>query len=161
MFEKFENMPSSSRIWIFATERPLDSQYNTELSAKLQEFIESWTAHKMDVRGSFSIKYQQFIIIAADAESTEVSGCSIDKMFSSITNIVNSLNSKLADVSVVFFKDSEKVQMLDRVEFKKLASDKKINSEQLVFNNTISKLSELNDKWEVAAKDSWHSRYFL
>ena len=45
-------------------------------------------------------------------------------------------------------------------EFKKLAKDKSVSENTIVFNNLINTIEELNDGWEIPASESWHSRFF-
>ena len=41
-------------------------------------FMEQWTRHGSNLRGSFTIKYNQFLVLAVDEDFNAISGCSID-----------------------------------------------------------------------------------
>jgi hypothetical protein len=43
------------------------------------------------------------------------------------------------------------------IDFKKMVKDKAVTENTIVFNNLVNK--EYNESWEVAAIDSWHSRF--
>ena len=44
--------------------------------------------------------------------------------------------------------------------FKKMAKEKAVTSNTIVFNNLVNTLGEWQDFWEVPASESWHNRFF-
>ncbi|MCK4562698.1 MAG: ABC transporter ATPase, partial [Flavobacteriaceae bacterium] len=58
------------------------------------------------------------------------------------------------------FKDGDNINIVSLSEFQKYVSEQKINTKTTVFNNMVQTKKELETKWEVAAEESWHSRYF-
>ena len=61
-------------------------------------------------------------------------------------------------------KKTERVQLLlskEEIEtIKKMAKEKAVTSNTIVFNNLVNTIEEFNYSWEVPASDSWHSRFF-
>ena len=45
-------------------------------------------------------------------------------------------------------------------EFKKMAKDKAVSPNTIVFNNLVNTVGEFAEYWEVPASESWHSRFF-
>lgn len=43
---------------------------------------------------------------------------------------------------------------------KKLAKDKSVSANTIVFNNLVNTIEEWQESWEVPASESWHSRFF-
>jgi hypothetical protein len=41
-----------------------------------------------------------------------------------------------------------------------MVKNKAVTENTIVFNNLINNVQEFNESWEVAAMDSWHSRFF-
>src|SRR5690349_21786948 len=78
MFVPFDSLPSSSRIWIYQSDKPFNSTQRQILSELLLAFTESWTAHGNPMKASFQLPYDHFIILAADEHYAEANGCSID-----------------------------------------------------------------------------------
>ena len=58
------------------------------------------------------------------------------------------------------YRDGEEVLSLPRAQFEELIKSGKLNKDSIVFNNLVQNLTELNTKWEVPFKDSWHIQLF-
>jgi hypothetical protein len=58
------------------------------------------------------------------------------------------------------FKSGDHINVVTLSDFQKYVKENKINSKTTVFNNMITTKKELENEWELAAEDSWHSRYF-
>ena len=123
-------------------------------------FIENWSAHGTSLEASFQIKYNRFIIIAVNQEVQAATGCSIDKSVEFIQNLEQKYEVDLLDKMNVAFKQAEFVTYKTLLEFKKLAKDKSVSENTIVFNNLVNTIEEFNENWEVPASESWHSRFF-
>jgi len=60
----------------------------------------------------------------------------------------------------VAYKQGEFITYKTLLEFKKLAKDKSVSENTIVFNNLVNTIEELNEGWEIPASESWHSRFF-
>ncbi len=60
----------------------------------------------------------------------------------------------------VTFKNGEFFTHKPLNEFKKMAKEKAVSQETIVFNNLVNTIEEWQDFWEVPAKESWHNRFF-
>ncbi|MBT3741263.1 MAG: ABC transporter ATPase, partial [Polaribacter sp.] len=78
MFIKYKNLPSNSRVWIYQSAREFTNKEVDFITLKSEDFINQWTRHGDDLKGSFTIKYRQFLILAVDESFNNISGCSID-----------------------------------------------------------------------------------
>ncbi len=58
------------------------------------------------------------------------------------------------------YRDGEQVLSLPRRDFEDLLKKGKINKQTIVYNNLVQNLTELETKWEVPFKDSWHIQLF-
>ena len=66
----------------------------------------------------------------------------------------------LLDKMNVTFKLGEHVAHKTLIDFKKMAKDKAVTENTIVFNNLVNSIEEFNESWEVPAMDSWHSLFF-
>ena len=87
-------------------------------------------------------------------------GCSIDKSVEFIQSLENKYAVDLLDKMNVTFKLGEHIAHKPLIEFKKMAKDKAVSENTIVFNNLVNTIEEWNDNWEVPAGESWHSRFF-
>ena len=160
MYIPFENLPDESRIWIYQSSRKFSEDEVADIEKNLLEFVTNWAAHGTSLEASFQIKYNRFIILAVNQEVQQPTGCSIDKSVEFIQNLEQKYEVDLLDKMNVAFKQGEYITYKTLLEFKKLAKDKSVSENTIVFNNLVNTIEEFNESWEIPAADSWHSRFF-
>lgn len=160
MYVPFENLPPESKIWIYQSNRKFTDAEMNEIEAALQSFIENWSAHGTGLEASFQLKYNRFIILAVDQEHQMATGCSIDTSVQFIQELEEKYEVDLLDKMNVTFKLGEHIAHKSLIDFKKMAKDKAVSENTIVFNNLVNTIEEWNENWEVPAGDSWHSRFF-
>ena len=114
----FNEMPANSRIWIYQSDRKLNDSELDQIKLKLTDFLKNWTAHGGDLKSSFEIKYNRFLIIALNEKSTKASGCSIDSCVHFIQKIEKDYGLNLLDKMNVAFKQGDYISYKSIVEFK-------------------------------------------
>ena len=161
MFTEYTNLPNNSRVWIYQADREFSIEEVEHISAKALLFIDQWTRHGDDLKGSFTIKYNQFLILAVDEGFNNVSGCSIDASVRFVQELEKELRIDLMNKMNVSFKDGDNVNIVKLSDFQQFAKDKKITAETVVFNNMVNTKEDFETKWEVPATQSWHSRFLV
>jgi hypothetical protein len=160
MLIPFENLSLESKIWIYQSNRKFSDTEIAEIESDLQMFLNDWTSHGTSLICGYQIKYNRFIILAVDQENQPATGCSIDKSVVFIQQLEQKFNVDLLDKMNVTFKNGEHIAHKSLLDFKKMAKDKAVTENTIVFNNLVNSIEEYNENWEVAAMDSWHSRFF-
>ena len=56
MYAPFESLAPESKVWIYQSNRPFTEGEMNSLHPALRTFVESWTAHKQELKGSYSCK---------------------------------------------------------------------------------------------------------
>ena len=161
MYVKFEYLPSNSRVWVYQSEREFSDQEIIFISEKAIEFIDQWTKHGFNLKGSFTFKYNQFLILAVDEGFNNVSGCSIDSSVRFVKELETSLEVDMMNKMNISFKDGGHINIVKMSDFKEFTKSNKITSETIVFNNMVSTIDELETQWEVSVNDSWHKRFLV
>ena len=161
MFTEYKNLPNNSRVWIYQSDREFTAKEVELISGKAEEFINQWTRHGDDLKGSFTIKYNQFLVLAVDESFNDVSGCSIDSSVRFIQGLENELKLDLMDKMNVTFKDNDNINLVKLSDFQKFAKEQKVTSETIVFNNMVSTKEDFENNWEIPAKESWHKRFLV
>lgn len=158
----FTLLPGDARLWIFAASRPLAPGEAGTLLARVDRFVEGWLAHGHPVVGARDWRHDRFLLVGADERATGVSGCSIDSLFRAFKELEGELGAGLLDRSGVWFRGpGGEVRAATRPEFRALVESGEVGEDTVVFDNTISTVSELNaGKWEVPLRESWHARAF-
>ncbi len=160
MLVPFETLPRTSRIWVYQSNLELTESQQKVIESKLEQFVNTWQRHGEDLKGSFKIMYNHFIVLAVDESFNDVSGCSIDASVRAIQDIEQELSIDLMNKMNLAFKVGENINIVDMNTFRGFISADKISQETVVFNNMVQSLADFQDKWEVPATESWHNRFF-
>ena len=160
MFVEFQKMPGSSRIWIYQSNREFSGEEVNVITLNTKNFIDNWTRHGDDLKGSFTIVYNRFVVIAVDENFANVSGCSIDASVRFIKQLQSELNVALLNKLNIAFKTNDDVNSVSLNDFRSFIANDKITQDTIVFNNLVDTKADFESKWEVPAKESWHQRLF-
>jgi len=160
MYVPFENLPEDSKIWIYQSNRKFSDEEMTEIEGDLKTFVENWAAHGTSLEASYLLKYNRFIILAVNQEVQQATGCSIDSSVAFIQNLEQKYQVDLLDKMNVTFKNGEHIAHKSLIDFKRMAKEKAVTGNTIVFNNLVNTIEEFNENWEVPADESWHSRFF-
>lgn len=159
MLVDFNTLPEESRVWIYQANRSFTDEEISEIEAKLDVFISNWTAHGADLEAGYTIKYKRFIVIAINQNSSTATGCSIDASVKFIQQLEKEYNVDLMDKMNVSYKQGGFIAYKNLLDFKKMAKEKAVSKNTIVFNNLVNNIAEFNENWEVPASESWHSRF--
>lgn len=159
MLVEFNDLPDTSRVWIYQADRSLTENEISEIKQKLKTFLEQWTVHGSALEASYEIRYKRFIIIALNQELQAASGCSIDASVNFIQQLEKEYNIELLDKMNVSYRQGDFIAYKPLLDFKKMAKQKAISQNTIVFNNLVTNKYEYLNYWEVPARDSWHARF--
>ncbi len=160
MYVPFENLPEESKVWIYQSNRKFTDDEVVVINTKVLGFVDTWEAHGTGLEASFLIKYNRFIVLAVNQEVQMATGCSIDKSVQMIQGLEQELGVDLLDKMNVTFKLGAHVAHKSLLDFKKMAKDKAVTANTIIFNNLVNNIAEYNELWEVPAGESWHNRFF-
>ena len=154
MLTNISSLPDHSRIWVFSADRKLTAAESHELLTIIDTYLADWQAHKAPVQAARDLRYDQFLIIAANPDVTAPSGCSIDDMTRAIKALSAKFNVDFFNAMKVFYKDGVEIRCVSRAKFAEIGTP-----ETIVFDNSITSLAALREgKWETAAMNSWHAQ---
>lgn len=159
MLVDFNTLPEESRVWIYQANRSFSDDEISEIESKLNTFISNWTAHGSDLQAGYTIKYRRFIVLAINQSLSTATGCSIDASVHFIQQLEKDYNVDLMDKMNVSYKQGEFIAYKNLVDFKKMAKEKAVSKNTIVFNNLVNNIAEFNENWEVPASESWHGRF--
>ena len=165
MHVAFEEMPETARLWIYQADRPFTEEEIKFVQSETAAFLETWAAHGADLSSSYTILYDQFLVIAVDQDIVMASGCSIDKQVQFVQALGQRLTINFMDrTKVAFLSESngsdKKIKMAPLNELKQKVNSGDIKADTLTFNNLVETKAQLDAQWIVPASDSWMRRYF-
>ena len=159
MLVDFNTLPEESRVWIYQASRSFTDEEIAQIESQLDTFLSNWTAHGSDLESGYLIKYKRFIVIALNQNLSNATGCSIDASVQFIQQLEKEYAVDLLDKMNVSYKQGDFIAYKTLVDFKKMAKDKEVSKNTIVFNNLVKNIMEFNENWEVPASESWHSRF--
>ena len=161
MLVNFDSLDKTSRVWIYQSSKSFTIEEIEIIKSKIEEFIESWTRHGDDLKASYKIVYNHFIVLAVDERFNDVSGCSIDASVNLIKQIEKEFDTNLTDKLNISFKVGEAINIVKLSDFQEYAKENKITSNTIVFNNLVNTKADFDENWEVTANKSWHKRFLV
>jgi len=150
----------NSRVWVYQSDRKLTDTETVQIQNLLSDFATGWTAHNNQLKAKAEVRYNRFLILIVDEGQAGASGCSIDKSVRFIKQLEQEFNINLLDRFNLAYREGEEVLSAPRAGFEDLLKQGSINKSTIVFNNMVQSLKELQTKWEVPFKDSWHIQLF-
>jgi hypothetical protein len=158
----FNELPSDSRLWIFAAERPLSADESRRVLAEADTFINQWMAHGVPLMAGRDLRYNQFVLVGVNERAAGVSGCSIDALVRRMQQLEQTLGIELINNGPVLYREGNAIERVSRDRFAELAASGTVGPNTRVFDNTLTRVGDLQaGKWEVKASESWHARAFF
>jgi hypothetical protein len=159
MFAPFETLADSARVWIYQAGRKLTEAEKSTISDTLTAFTQSWVAHGNPLKTSFAILYDQFIVLAADENFNEASGCSIDSSVRVIRQLDEQFSLELFDRTKIGFLKDEQLSMIPLNELPNALAEGRWHQNSMFFNNVIESKGQLKSGWIIPANQTWLKRY--
>ena len=150
----------NSRVWVYQADKKLSDTEVQQVQILLDNFTTSWTAHNNQLKARAEVRYNRFLILVVDESQAGASGCSIDKSVNFMKQVGEQFNINLLDRFNLAYREGNEVLSAPRHAFEELLKQGSINTQTIVFNNMVQNLNELETKWEVPFKDSWHIQLF-
>ena len=73
MYVPFDRLPNEARVWIYSTNRDFSDEEVIVIQQELSAFLNRWTSHQHTLEASFSIPYNNFIVIVLNENKNSVS----------------------------------------------------------------------------------------
>jgi hypothetical protein len=157
--EHFSNLPSTARLWIYQADRAFTPDESVAIKAAISQFVSQWLAHKAKVIGDGALLYDRFVILAADEEKLQVSGCSIDSTVRFIKELGAAYGVDFFNRFYTCYWQDGSVAGIDFDTFKQKVAAGEISDSTIVFNNLVATLSGLDTDWQVPVAQSWHRNF--
>lgn len=158
----FSELPDQARLWIFPLSRPLTPQEEEGILQTVDTFLDEWAAHGRPLRSARGWREGRFLLVGVDESTAPPSGCSVDTLVRVLKEVGASLELDFLDYGPVWYRNAEGVHRVERPEFKALAAEGLVDPDTHVFDNSITRVSQLRaGEWEKPASRSWHGKAFF
>ena len=152
----FEKFPPQSKCWIYQASREINFNEEKNILSEGKKFVADWKAHGKNLEAEFEILYSRFIIIIADENIEQASGCSIDTSVYFIKEHCEKYSIDFFDRTNIAYKNAdEKISTFYFLQAEKYFSEGKIFSDTIIFNNSVSTKHEWETAWMLPLQDSF------
>src|SRR5206468_12396455 len=146
----FDDLPDSSRAWVFGSDRTLDEAQSKMLMADVDRFLQRWKAHGVELTVGRSWKHGRFLSVAVDQSTAGASGCSIDGLFRSLKALAPTLGASLVTSGLIFYSDEKcNAQSVDRQEFAAIGAKAAVGAGTRVSDPTVTSVGEWRARFEL------------
>lgn len=153
---KFDQLPDQSRVWVFASDRPLEGDDAGVLLEEVDRFLARWQAHGAPLRSARDWRENRFLAIGVDPAADQASGCSIDGLFRGLQALERSLATGLVAGGRIFYKDAHgRPQLALRREIPALFEKGVITEDTAVFDTTVTDARAWRQRFVQPARDTW------
>ena len=150
---EFEELPKDARVWIFASDRPLNADEAQTLLGEVDSFLAQWKAHGAPLRSAREWRDDRFLVIGVDPTAEQASGCSIDGLFRGLQTLERTLSTRLVAGGRVFYRDAHgATQLASRTDAPRV-----ISADTLVFDTALTDAAGYRSRFERPARDTWVS----
>lgn len=150
-----------SRTWVFQAEKELTDEEIAQGKKLIQEFIENWTSHRVDLPANGDILFRRFLVFVADDQRVAVGGCSQDSLMRFIHMLGTEWNNPLLERTQVAYRQTpdSPVEILPLDQLKDAYQKGVIQDTTLVYDNLVNTLEKFETSWLKPLKESWHKRF--
>ena len=146
---------ADSKVWIFQSNRNHTEKECEEINMQMHNFYSQWQSHGKDVKGWAEILFNRFVVVIADENVSDVSGCSTDGMTRIIKSFENQYAVNFFDRLMLSFYVKEKVETLPLNQVKYALENGILETDTLFFNHLVDNKQKLETEWLVPLDKSW------
>ena len=159
MYAPINEMPDSSRVWIYQSGKNLTPDEVQLLSKELERFCSQWQVHGAPMRTSFSVDDNRFIVLAVDEQEGSPSGCSIDSSVHILKSLEQQFQTDFFSRQEVAFYEHGTITTFPLTSLKKQFNDGILKENSVTLNTLVQTLGDWRHNRMVPVKDSWLRRY--
>lgn len=152
------SLSNHASVWVFQANQLLNNSQIDFIKTSLNQFIPEWAAHGASLKADFEVINNLCIVIGADENEVQASGCSKDSLNRCIQTVGDALKIDFFNRLNIAYVDAESsIQIVNMIVFKDLIQKDVVRQNTLVYNNLVTKKNELESDWIVKLSDSWHA----
>lgn len=157
--KRIADMPAHARLWVYKTPRDLGQAEQKLVRERGAVFTAGWAAHGAALDACVDVLHDRFVVIAVDEQQAAASGCSIDKSVGFIKDLEHDLNLMLTDRMFVVYEMEGHTRSVRLQELPVLIKEGSITPDTMVFDDLVSTVGELQERFRVPLRATWMERY--
>jgi hypothetical protein len=152
----FDSLPADARVWVFASDRPLQGAEAQVLLGEVDAWLDQWKAHGAPLRSARDWRDDRFLAIGVDPTAEQASGCSIDALFRRLQDIERRLDTSLVAGGRIFYRGSDgTARVAKRGDLSRLGAAGELTATTPTFDTSLTDARSWREAFERPARDTW------
>jgi hypothetical protein len=155
-----KNFSDNSKVWVYQSDRKLNSKEVTHLKEQVQNFVQNWISHNNQLKAFGDIYLDQIIILMVDESNASASGCSIDTSVAFIKQMGHKYDIDFFNRwNFLILNSQQNVQLISKDELQDLFQKGRIDLDTLFVDSLVKTLAEFKIGFIKPLRDSWHKNF--
>lgn len=160
MYDFLNNYSENTRLWLYQSPRAFTAEELQWIKQEGELFSDSWKTHGTSMKALVHVIMDRFIVVAADQEVTENSGCSIDSSVRFIKGIENRTGLDLMNRMLVYYLNEQGEPVSFHFhDLAKLLESGAISGNTPIFNPLVNSKTALLNEWQTPLDRSWMAAF--
>ena len=155
MYIPFEEISDNSKCWVYILDNSIEN-FTKNINSLLIEICDNWKSHNLNIRSSYKIYKNRYIILFAE---DSISGCSIDSSNRILRNKLNECNINIMPNSKIGIFNESKIQFEDKPSIIEKIKKGEVKPDNKMINTTIQNKDEYNKIWVLQINKSWLANF--
>lgn len=154
----FDQMPDNAMVWIYAANRKLLPQEQDLIRGRVGSFMQTWTAHDMPVKSASAILHDVFVVLMADPQASEISGCGIDKSLAFFKSLTAETGIDFFNRMSIELLTSNGLIICDKAGAAEMLRAGTIDETTTTFDKTLTQKQAFDERFMIPLSQSWFYR---
>ena len=151
------SLSDSARVWFYFVPNDLSDAKLLKFEHDRVHFLASWNTHGKSNQAEITFFEKKLIVVIAQNQNENISGCSIDKCVAWIKSLSAEWGVDLLDRNWVLYEDKDQqIAMCKLNQFWAMRKAHEVTDSTLVFDTTCQTMREVRERWKVPFAQSWH-----
>ena len=152
----FDSLPPDARVWVFASDRPLEGADAKLLLGEVDAWLDQWKAHGAPLRSAREWRDDRFLAIGVDPTAEQASGCSVDALFRRLQEVERQLHTSLVAGGRIFYRDPDgQARVAQRGDVSRLGAAGQLTATTPTFDTSLTDARGWRESFERPAAETW------
>jgi hypothetical protein len=151
-------LPDTTRLWIYASQRPLTSEEQLDITSAVNAFLPSWAYHGDALYAAFEILYDRFLVLALNEEKARAGGCAIDKSIHLFQEVEHRYQLDLFNRMRIALQTPDGIVMRQLHEVESDLKKGILDPNTPVYDTSLYRLGDIRLNWPCPLKETWVAR---
>lgn len=154
---RLNEMPDEARVWLYQADRFLSADEVAHINTRSNDFLANWTSHGTAMDAAIGIVHNRILVVAADEQKSNASGCGIDKSVRFVQELSATLGVDFFQRTTVLYQTEAAWNEAALHTFWAMRKALLISDDTLVLDTTVRTIGQFRSELEKPFSLSWHA----